>query len=49
MELLKNTNFDFISKHRTGFVFSAVIIAIGLIFLVIQCCAWRYVWRVAAA
>ena len=36
MELLKNTNFDFISKHRTGFVFSAVIIAIGLIFLVIH-------------
>ena len=36
MELLKNTNFDFISKHRTGFVFSALIIVIGLIFLVIQ-------------
>ena len=36
MELLKNTNFDFISKHRTGFVFSAVIIAIGLVFLVIH-------------
>ena len=36
MELLKNTNFDFISKHRTGFVFSAVIISIGLIFLVIH-------------
>ncbi|MCY4571073.1 MAG: protein translocase subunit SecF [Candidatus Poribacteria bacterium] len=36
MELLKDTNFDFISKHRAGFVFSAVIIAIGLIFLVIH-------------
>ena len=36
MELLKNTNFDFISKHRTGFVFSAIIIIIGLVFLVIQ-------------
>ena len=36
MELLKNTNFDFISKHRTGFVFSAVLIVIGLVFLVIQ-------------
>ncbi|RKU08135.1 protein translocase subunit SecF [Candidatus Poribacteria bacterium] len=33
MELLRNTNFDFISKHRTGFVFSAVLIVIGLIFL----------------
>ena len=33
MELLKNTNFDFISKHRAGFVFSAVIIVIGLVFL----------------
>ena len=33
MELLKNTNFDFISKHRSGFVFSAVIIVIGLVFL----------------
>ena len=36
MELLKNTNFDFISKHRTGFVFSAIIIVIGLVFLVIH-------------
>ncbi|MDE0327232.1 MAG: protein translocase subunit SecF [Candidatus Poribacteria bacterium] len=33
MELLKNTNFDFISKHRTGFVISAIIILIGLVFL----------------
>ena len=36
MELLKNTNFDFISKHRTGFVFSAIIISIGLVFLIIH-------------
>ena len=36
MELLKNTNFDFISKHRTGFVFSAIVIVTGLVFLVIQ-------------
>ncbi len=33
MELLRNTNFDFISQHRTGFIFSAVLILIGLIFL----------------
>lgn len=33
MELLRNTNFDFISKHRTGFIFSAVLIVIGLVFL----------------
>ena len=33
MELLRNTNVDFISKHRTGFVFSAVLIVIGLVFL----------------
>ena len=33
MELLKDTNFDFISKHRTGFVISAIIIVIGLVFL----------------
>ena len=36
MELLKNTNVDFISKHRTGFVLSAVVIIIGLVFLVIH-------------
>ena len=35
MELLRNTNFDFISKYRTGFVLSAVIIVIGVVFLVI--------------
>ena len=33
MELLSNTNFDFISKHRTGFVFSALVIVVGLVFL----------------
>ena len=33
LELLKNTNFDFISKHRTGFVISAILIVIGLVFL----------------
>ena len=36
LQLLKDTNFDFISKHRTGFVFSAGIILIGLVFLVIH-------------
>ncbi len=34
MEFLKNTNIDFISKHRTGFLFSAVLITIGIVFLV---------------
>ena len=33
LEFLKDTNFDFISKHRTGFIFSAVLIVIGLVFL----------------
>lgn len=33
MELLRNTNFDFISKYRTGFICSAVLIVIGLVFL----------------
>jgi preprotein translocase subunit SecF len=36
LELLKNTNFDFISKHRTGFIISAMVILIGLVFLVIH-------------
>ncbi len=36
MELLKNTNFDFINKHRTGFLFSGTLIVIGVIFLVIH-------------
>ena len=33
MELLRDTKFDFINKHRMGFLISAVIIGIGLIFL----------------
>ena len=36
MELLKNANFDFISKYRTGFVVSVGVIVIGLVFLGIQ-------------
>lgn len=36
LELLKDTNFDFINKHRTGFVFSSALILIGLVFLVIH-------------
>jgi len=36
LELLKDTNFDFINKYRTGFVFSAACILIGLVFLVIH-------------
>ncbi len=36
MELLRNTNFDFISKYRTGFVLSAVVIVIGVVFLAIH-------------
>ncbi len=36
MELLKNTNFDFINKHRTGFLFSGTLIVVGVIFLVIH-------------
>ena len=36
MEFLKDTKFDFISKHRTGFLFSAVLICIGITFLVIH-------------
>ena len=36
MELLRNTNFDFINKYRTGFVLSAVVIVIGVVFLVIH-------------
>ena len=34
MQLLNDTNFDFINKHRTGFLFSAVLIVIGLVFLI---------------
>ena len=33
MELLRNANFDFISKYRTGFILSGILIVIGLIFL----------------
>ena len=36
MELLRNANFDFISKYRTGFVLSAVVILIGVVFLAIH-------------
>ena len=36
MELLRNTNFDFISKYRTGFVLSVAVIVIGVVFLVIH-------------
>ncbi|MDE0424288.1 MAG: protein translocase subunit SecF [Candidatus Poribacteria bacterium] len=36
MELLRNTNFDFISKYRTGFILSAVVIVIGIVFLAIH-------------
>ncbi|MDE0014117.1 MAG: protein translocase subunit SecF [Candidatus Poribacteria bacterium] len=36
MEFLKNTNFDFISKYRTGFMLSAILIVIGVIFLAIH-------------
>ncbi len=33
MELLRNASFDFISKYRSGFILSSVLIVIGLIFL----------------
>ncbi len=36
MELLRNTNFNFINKYRTGFTLSAILIAIGIIFLAIH-------------
>ena len=36
MELLRNANFDFISKYRVGFIFSAVLIVIGSAFLVLR-------------
>ena len=36
MQLLKDTNFDFINKHRTGFLFSAVLIVIGIVYLIGQ-------------
>ena len=36
MQLLKDTNFDFINKYRTGFLFSAVLIVIGIVFLIVN-------------
>lgn len=36
MQLLSNTKFDFINKHRTGFLFSAVLITIGIVFLIVH-------------
>ncbi len=36
MQLLSNTKFDFINKHRTGFLFSAVLITVGIVFLIVQ-------------
>ena len=33
MEFLKDTNFDFIGKYRTGFILSVVLIVIGMVFL----------------
>jgi len=34
LQLLRDANFDFINKHRTGFLFSAVVICIGIVFLI---------------
>ena len=36
MQLLRDSNFDFINKHRAGFLFSAVLICIGVVFLIFQ-------------
>ena len=36
MQLLKDTNFDFINKYRTGFLFSAVLIIFGIVFLIVH-------------
>ena len=36
MQFLRDTNFDFINRHRSGFLFSAVLICIGIVFLVIH-------------
>ncbi len=33
MEFLRNANFDFISKYRSGFILSSILIVIGLVFL----------------
>lgn len=36
MQLLRDTKFDFINKYRSGFTFSAILILIGIVFLVIH-------------
>ncbi len=36
MEFLRDTNFDFINKHRAGFLFSACLIFIGIVFLTVH-------------
>ena len=36
MEFLRDTKFDFISKYRTGFMFSACLILIGIVFLIVH-------------
>ncbi len=36
MQFLRDTNFDFINRHRNGFLFSAVLICIGIVFLAVQ-------------
>ena len=36
MQLLSDTKFDFINRHRTGFLFSAVLITVGIVFLIVQ-------------
>ena len=36
MQFLRDTNFDFINRHRTGFMFSAVLICIGFVFLIVH-------------
>ncbi len=36
MQFLRDTNFDFINRHRAGFLFSAIFISIGIVFLLVQ-------------
>jgi len=36
LQLLRDTKFDFINKYRSGFTFSAILILIGIVFLVIH-------------
>jgi preprotein translocase subunit SecF len=36
LELIKNTNFDFLSKRRTGFLLSAILIIIGGVSLILR-------------